>query len=321
MATVQQTLVFLGGRAGLVLVNAANASGSNFAAAAEWGRNQAFDSDYPLMGHFRARYDLAAASDLLVIHSSGDGYVSASTGTRFASPVRWGIGLVRGTDVPVVGDLNRDGLDDLVIVGRGSGAPVSIALNTGTGFTAPRTITWSFCTAHSAVPMLGDVNGDGLADLICVNHRDGAVTLRMHSYLNPARAMDPTAHVFGPASGRIVSEFIAPVPASFDASPPTVFSRGATPTLGFPSPVPYFASGSELGERKARIVSFSQSFDSARVFKECLRANWYSIALPSVSGIHQSSDGEWPVGTRCDGSFDLPPLPAGDPIASRAIWP
>jgi hypothetical protein len=97
----------------------------------------------------------------------GRATVATSTGTAFATPVVWRDGLVTGTQVPVVGDFNGDGADDVAAVNRGATPTVYVSLATRLfyGFGPPA--VWQFNFAGGvAVPGAGDFNGDHRADLV-----------------------------------------------------------------------------------------------------------------------------------------------------------
>ncbi|HET7675318.1 MAG TPA: FG-GAP-like repeat-containing protein, partial [Gammaproteobacteria bacterium] len=81
-------------------------------------------------------------------------------------PVHLGLLSALGDDLSVnivaVGDLNNDGLPDLVINGNGAGNSVLVIYNRGGGrFSAPAGYTLDYGQVA-----IGDINGDGLADLV-----------------------------------------------------------------------------------------------------------------------------------------------------------
>ena len=101
-------------------------------------------------------------------------YVSTSTGIGFDPISRWttSFDLSHGWTVKdfvrTVGDVNGDGLADLVGFGLDG---VYVSTSTGTGFDPISRWTTSFDLSHGwtvkdFVRTVGDVNGDGLADLI-----------------------------------------------------------------------------------------------------------------------------------------------------------
>lgn len=97
--------------------------------------------------------------------------VALAAPLHFEQPVTWL--MTSSADVlgsPMVGDVNGDGKADLVIYGKDNGT-VWVALSDGLRFGQPR--VWARDLAWGALNMiveLGDVNGDGKADVITFVH-------------------------------------------------------------------------------------------------------------------------------------------------------
>ena len=101
-------------------------------------------------------------------------YVALSTGSGFGAVSRWtdAFDLSHGWTVAqyvrTVGDVNNDGRDDLVGFGQDG---VYIALSTGNSFTLIFKGTSAFDLSHGwtvaqYVRTIGDIDGDGKADLV-----------------------------------------------------------------------------------------------------------------------------------------------------------
>src|SRR5262245_41805970 len=65
---------------------------------------------------------------------AGDVRVALSEGTRFGTSRRWSTGFCAAGEVPMVGDFDGDGLDDVVVFTRGLAGDVFVALSDGTRF-------------------------------------------------------------------------------------------------------------------------------------------------------------------------------------------
>ena len=163
--------VFTGGdhpRVGVAL-----STGHGFAQPARWHDHFLTDGERPLVGHL----DRDNKSDIVAFAQNGDAYVATSTGAGFTAGARWGGGLAYPNTVPVLGDVNGDGLDDVVLFTKWQGysrAPDSVwvALNHGgASFEAPR--HWPGPCLRLSVPLVGDLNNDGRADVACVDEREG----------------------------------------------------------------------------------------------------------------------------------------------------
>jgi hypothetical protein len=131
---------------------------------------------YQVMGDFNGdgRSDLAH----FVRRDVGDVYVALSNGSSFAAPVRVHDNFSYNAEVPAVGDFNGDGYDDLVTFSRAGTGDAYVLLSGGDG----RTFrvggvgrVWHDNVAYgSEAPFVGDVNGDGLDDIVTYRHHDSS---------------------------------------------------------------------------------------------------------------------------------------------------
>jgi hypothetical protein len=150
-------------------------TGSSFPAPTRWV--QAFDlaHGWTVQDYVRTVGDVNGdgKADLVGFGQNGV-WVSLSTGSSFPAPTRWvqAFDLAHGWTVQdyvrTVGDVNGDGKADLVGFGQNG---VWVSLSTGSSFPAPTRWVQAFDLAHGwtvqdYVRTVGDVNGDGKADLV-----------------------------------------------------------------------------------------------------------------------------------------------------------
>lgn len=152
------------GQNGYVYVALNTGSGAfNFSGATSlWKNNFCFGTEIPAVGDF----DGDGRDDLVSFNStSGKVFVSLSSGSGFCESREWypsGSVFSIPSDIPAVGDVNGDGLADIVAF---AGNEIFVALNTGRSFA--NALRWQADFRQgTGVPHLGDVNGDGKADAV-----------------------------------------------------------------------------------------------------------------------------------------------------------
>ncbi|MEU6076362.1 DUF2961 domain-containing protein [Micromonospora sp. NPDC047074] len=96
---------------------------------------------------------------------AADVYVALSNGSGFGPGVKWHDFFAVGTEVPAVGDVNGDGLTDIITFTRGDAADVYVALSNGSGF-GPGVKWHDHFALGAETPAVGDFNGDGRDDIV-----------------------------------------------------------------------------------------------------------------------------------------------------------
>lgn len=96
---------------------------------------------------------------------SADVYVALSTSSGFGTRTRWHQYFSAGNEIPLLGDVNGDGRDDLVTFTRGASAFVYVALSTGSAFGPAQQLWHTWFAPGNETPAVGDFNGDGRADI------------------------------------------------------------------------------------------------------------------------------------------------------------
>jgi FG-GAP-like repeat len=104
----------------------------------------------------------------------GDVYVKRNTGQAFGPDERWHDSFCIGSEVPALGDLNGDGVMDIISFDLSTGL-VWRADSTRSSFGGSAILAQSFAGPQH-LPLVGDVDGDGHADLVKFIQGQGATT-------------------------------------------------------------------------------------------------------------------------------------------------
>lgn len=161
-------------------------TGRSFGPASVWSTSLAPDAAVPAVGDVDGD-----GKDDVVAFGRGDAAtvtVALSTGRSFRTAPRWHGGFAPRAWIPAVADVNGDRRADLVAFSRGRKADVWVALSNGRAF--GRATPWSGVVAGgTSLPGLGDVDGDGRADVVAFD--GGRVTVALSTGRSFRRAPTP----------------------------------------------------------------------------------------------------------------------------------
>ncbi|MBN1331921.1 VCBS repeat-containing protein [Candidatus Dojkabacteria bacterium] len=142
-------------------------TGSSFGTSSKWHNWFAPNDETPLVGDFDGDH---FKDDIVTFTGDGSSKVWVALGDGEASfqssASLWHSWFAPNNEIPLIGDFNNDGYDDIVTFVSDGGGDVWVALNNGgTGFGTSS--KWhSYFAPNDEIPAIGDFNDDGYDDIV-----------------------------------------------------------------------------------------------------------------------------------------------------------
>src|SRR4030095_14818601 len=307
---------------------------NTFAPLTKWHDYFAVKGEYPLVGRFNPlnQNRNPPIYDIITFTGGGEAYVAFSSGNGFEDSMLAGTGLASGYDVPLIADVDGDGLDDIIIFSRegGNGRPrgsVWVAFNRGGVFPSVIRVMENFCSGNE-IPLAGTGFHGNRTGIVCVNEDNGDVRVALWNRNDSQFLEYPIFQLYGTGPRRSVE--------TGSSSPPNLpqgslfvgnnVCPGSCPTNG---PVVFLAKRQGV----THLVWFNQSKGrehpnypgvnpAGNVFVSAVQTDG-TLSSPEKWNSYLSIGTEWPqVGDFTgDQKFDLLNIPRSAIEANESLYP
>ncbi len=145
-------------------VYVALSDGSSFGPGVKWHDFFAVGTEMPFVGDVNGD----GRSDIITFTrgDAADVWVALSNGNGFGPGVKWHDNFAVGAELPQIGDMNGDGMDDIVAFVRGTFGHVYVSLSNGVRFAESGWPWHGHFALGAELPATGDFDGDGRDDVV-----------------------------------------------------------------------------------------------------------------------------------------------------------